>query len=56
MAGLVVFRSVVAAIRAGFQVYERTSTGYLVRTRTSAGWALAIVDLTGAEQAPVSAA
>jgi hypothetical protein len=45
MAGLLVFRSVTDAIRAGFQIYDRTDTGYLVRTRTPAGWALAIIDL-----------
>jgi hypothetical protein len=43
MAGLMVFRSVEEAIRAGFEVYDRTSDGYLVRTRTARGWALAIV-------------
>ena len=43
MAGLMVFRSVEEAIRAGFEVYDRTSDGYLVRTRTARGWAMAIV-------------
>jgi len=43
MAGIIVFRSVSEALRAGFQVYDRTSYGYLVRTRTSCGWALAVV-------------
>jgi hypothetical protein len=43
MAGLVVFRSVEEALRAGFEVYDRTSDGYLVRTKTARGWALAIV-------------
>jgi hypothetical protein len=43
MAGIMVFRSVSEALRAGFQVYDRTSSGYLVRTRTSRGWALAVV-------------
>ncbi|MGD0475143.1 MAG: hypothetical protein ABSB70_18280 [Candidatus Velthaea sp.] len=38
-----IFRSVAEALRAGFQVYDRTSYGYLVRTRTARGWALAIV-------------
>lgn len=42
---MVVFRSLKEAIDAGFQVYDRTGSGYLVRTRTSNGWALAIVDL-----------
>lgn len=45
MAGIVRFTSVADAVRAGFQVYDRTSDGYLVRTRTSAGWALAVVVL-----------
>jgi hypothetical protein len=43
MAGLMVFRSLADALRAGFQIYDRTSDGYLVRTRTSSGWAMALV-------------
>lgn len=43
MAGLLVFKSLTEALRAGYQVYDRLSDGYLVRTRTTAGWALAIV-------------
>jgi hypothetical protein len=43
MAGLMVFKSLGEALRAGYQVYERTSDGYLVRTRTAAGWAMALV-------------
>jgi regulation of enolase protein 1 (concanavalin A-like superfamily) len=43
MAGMMVFRSVQEAIRAGFEVYDRTSDGYLVRTKTARGWALALV-------------
>jgi hypothetical protein len=43
MAGLLVFRSLADALRAGYQVYDRTSDGYLVRIRTAAGWAIAIV-------------
>jgi hypothetical protein len=42
MAGLVVFDSVAAALKAGNHVYDRTDDGYLVRTRTARGWALAI--------------
>jgi hypothetical protein len=38
-----VFKSVSEALRAGFQVYDRTSDGYLVRTRTDHGWAFAVV-------------
>jgi len=43
MAGLMVFKSLADALRAGYQVYDRTSDGYLVRTRTAAGWAMALV-------------
>jgi hypothetical protein len=45
MNGVVVFRSLAEAVRQGYQVYDRTPTGYLVRIRTSAGWAFAIVEL-----------
>jgi hypothetical protein len=43
MQGLVVFRSLADALRAGYQIYDRTDSGYLVRTKTVAGWAMAIV-------------
>ena len=43
MAGLLVFSSLAQALRAGFQVYDRTPDGYLVRVRTQGGWAMAIV-------------
>jgi hypothetical protein len=43
MYGIMTFSSLSYALHAGFQVYERTSEGYLVRTRTAAGWALAVV-------------
>lgn len=39
-----IFRSLQDAVRAGYQVYDRTGTGYLVRIRTLEGWAMAIVD------------
>jgi hypothetical protein len=45
MAGIVVFRSLAEAIHAGFEVYDRTAEGYLVRMRTARGWALALVTL-----------
>jgi hypothetical protein len=44
MYGLTRFDSLTEALRAGFHVYDRTSQGYLVRTRTTAGWALAVVE------------
>ncbi len=43
MAGLMVFQSLADALRAGFQIYDRTADGYLVRTRTASGWAMALV-------------
>lgn len=43
MAGLQVFTNLAAALRAGYQVYDRTADGYLVRTRTPRGWAMALV-------------
>jgi hypothetical protein len=45
MAGLVIFKTLADALKAGYQVYDRTSDGYLVRMRTAAGWAMAIVAL-----------
>jgi len=42
MQGLLVFPSLAEAIRAGFQVWDRTCNGYLVRIRTANGWALAL--------------
>lgn len=44
MSGLLVFRSLADALRAGFTVYDRTPRGYLVRQRTQSGWALAVVE------------
>jgi hypothetical protein len=44
--GLMVFRTLADALRAGFQVYDRTPNGYLVRTRAAGGWALAVVETT----------
>jgi hypothetical protein len=45
MAGILVFSSVDEALRAGFEVYDRTDFGYLVRSRTARGWALAVVHI-----------
>lgn len=41
--GIVVFATLLEAIRAGYHLYDRTGTGYLVRARTSRGWAFALV-------------
>jgi hypothetical protein len=43
MAGLVVFSTLAEAIRMGFEIYDRTTDGYIVRKQTNGGWALAIV-------------
>lgn len=43
MTGLAIFSSLADAIRMGYQLYDRTAEGYLVRTRTDRGWALALV-------------
>lgn len=41
MTGILVFNNLWEAIRAGYQVYDVTPYGYLLRTRTANGWALA---------------
>jgi hypothetical protein len=43
MPGIVTFKTLADALRAGYHVYDRTDHGYLVRTRTASGWAMAIV-------------
>jgi hypothetical protein len=43
MQGLTVFRSLSEAIHYGFEPYDRTEGGYLVRIRTGRGFAFALV-------------
>jgi hypothetical protein len=43
MYGIITFPTLAEALRAGFQVYDRTADGYRVRIRTSGGWGLAFV-------------
>lgn len=43
MQGLLIIRSVADALAQGFEIFDRTSDGYLVRKKTDRGWALAIV-------------
>jgi hypothetical protein len=38
------FPSLISALRAGYQVYDRAPNGYFVRTRTASGWAVALVN------------
>lgn len=44
--GLLVFTSLHEAKLAGFEVYDRSATIFLVRKKVGAGWALAVVRLT----------
>lgn len=41
--GLMVFKSLTDAIRAGYMVHDKIEGGYLVRIMTPGGWAIAIV-------------
>lgn len=43
MQGLTVFRSLADALRNGYEVYDRLPNGYVVRRRTNAGFAMALV-------------
>lgn len=52
MAAPMVFRSLTAALEAGFTVYDKLRDGYLVRKRSSAGWVLAIVSFGDRPQLP----
>lgn len=43
---MTIFKTVAAALRAGFNVYDRTEYGFIVRIRLDSGlYANAIVDL-----------
>jgi hypothetical protein len=44
MLGTMTFNSISSALRAGYQVYDRTEAGFIVRIKTQAGWRLAFVD------------
>ncbi|MGP6156449.1 MAG: hypothetical protein ACLPYS_02775 [Vulcanimicrobiaceae bacterium] len=44
MSGVMVFQSLREAVLQGYQVAQRTERGYLVRIKTGAGWAMALVD------------
>jgi hypothetical protein len=49
MQGIQCFTALEDAIRAGFSLYDRTPSGYIVRASTPRGYALALVN-TGKEQ------
>lgn len=44
MQGILTFPTIAEAMRLGFTVYDRTPSGYLMRIKTAAGWALAVVE------------
>jgi len=43
MQGMIVFRSLADAVRHGYEIYDRTSDGYVMRKRTEYGFGLALV-------------
>lgn len=43
MQGVLVLETMADAIAAGFEFFDKTADGYLVRKKTPRGWALAIV-------------
>jgi hypothetical protein len=45
MTGIIRFHSLAEAIRQGYQIYDKTSTGYLLRIMTPQGWAMALCEL-----------
>jgi hypothetical protein len=45
MTGIIRFHSLAEAIRQGYQIYDRTPTGYLLRIMTPRGWAMALCEL-----------
>lgn len=49
--GMKVFETLQQAKDLGYEVYDRTPTGWLVRVRTLQGWALALVEPRQPERA-----
>jgi hypothetical protein len=48
MQGILIFNSLAEAVASGFEYLDRTEGGYLVRKRTSTGWALALAKVKSA--------
>lgn len=42
--GMLVFRSVGEALKAGFQIYDRTPNGYIARARIDGYWQMALIE------------
>jgi len=45
MQSLQVFRTLSEAIKAGYEVYDLTSDGYVLRKLTPQGWTMALAEL-----------
>ncbi len=43
--GILVFRSIGEAQRAGFHVYDRTENGFIARTNKNGCWATALIEI-----------
>ncbi|HET9030610.1 MAG TPA: hypothetical protein VFN49_10550 [Candidatus Aquilonibacter sp.] len=43
--GVIVFRSIGEAQRAGFYVYDRTPSGFIARTNLNGRWATALIEI-----------
>jgi hypothetical protein len=42
--GITVLRTIGEALWAGFEIYDRTATGYVVRARVNGCWQMALVE------------
>jgi hypothetical protein len=42
---VVVYKSLHDALRDGYQIYDRTEEGFLIRIKTPTGWTFALVEV-----------
>jgi hypothetical protein len=42
--GMLVFRSIGEALKAGFQIYDRTPNGYIARAKIDGYWQMALIE------------
>jgi hypothetical protein len=43
--GMLVFHTIGEALKAGFQIYDRTPNGYIARARVDGSWQMALIEL-----------
>jgi Ca2+-binding EF-hand superfamily protein len=43
--GVLVFRTLGEALKAGFQIYDRTPNGYIARAKINGYWQMALIEL-----------